>query len=101
MNDPEKAIRDSDAFMRPYQAKQSESALAQAVRAMKQARFLFYCSLVLVAALAFLVGSDVVFGHRRTPLVGTFVVVLISVAVTWQRYQKARVAVAQDHGPAA
>ena len=101
MSDPETGIKDPDEAIRPLREQQSALKRSRAVRSMRQARFLFCCSLVLVAATAFLMGSDLLSDQARTPSMGVLVVVGVAVAITWQRYRKARQAATQDHGPAA
>jgi FtsH-binding integral membrane protein len=101
MSDPETGIKDSDGVMSPLHEQQSSFKRSQAARSMRQARFLFGCSLVLVAALAVLIASNSLSDQARTPSMGVLVIVGVAVAITWQRYRKAKPVADQDHGPAA
>jgi uncharacterized membrane protein len=86
--------------MRPLRDEQSVFVRNRAAQSMRQAHFLFYCSLVLVAAIAFLIASDLLSDRIRTPSIGVLVVVGVAVAITWQRYRRAKQAV-QDRRPSA
>jgi FtsH-binding integral membrane protein len=87
--------------MHPLREQQPAFKRSQGARSIRHARFLFGCSLVLVAAIAFLIASDLLSDQARTPSMAILVVVGVAVAITWQRYRRAKKAADQDHGPAA
>ena len=101
MNDPKTLIKDSDEAMSLLSEQQSALAHDQALRAMRQSRFLFYCSLVLVVAMVFLTASDLFSNQNRAPSISILVVVGVAFAVTGQRYSKAKQTLKQNRGPAA
>ena len=101
MSDRNKGDERADAIMRPYLEHQAGQPHVQAVRAFKQSRFLFYCSLLLAAIFAYLAISDAALDRNQSPGLPVLVIIGIAVVLTWQRYRKARLAVATSDHPSA
>lgn len=96
MDDPKAAIRKTEDAEPPLRERQSAIARSRAARSLREARFLFVCSLVLVAAIGFLVVSDLLWDRARTPNISVLIVVGVAVALTWRRYFRARQVVRQE-----
>lgn len=88
--DRDKANDIAGQFTRPGKARPSVFKRSQSANSLREARFLFVCSLVLAAAFALMAGFNLVLGYGGQPSVAVLVVVAVAVGVTWQRYRRLR-----------